>query len=78
VSCDASIDLTNNPTSMTSPFRRNKKERRRLRKAARRFMKFEEKLREINPELVAFTNKVADLNLRMSRGRRRKKPKNST
>jgi len=56
---------------MTSPFRRNKKERRRLRKQARKSIALGEELRETNPEWTAMTKRLADLDLRMAGARRR-------
>ena len=61
---------------MASPFRYNKKERRRLRKSAKKFL-VEKILAKWDPATVDSIKRVATLTERQANARRKKRPINS-
>jgi hypothetical protein len=60
---------------MASPFRRNKKERRRWRKSAKKMGVHDTKLEETNPGIAAASKRIAKIYLNIAQSRRKKKPK---
>jgi hypothetical protein len=62
---------------MTSPFRYNKKQRKYYRSHAKAESKAADKLSEkgLGPQIVAAMRRLADLNMRLSLAKRKKKPK---
>ena len=62
---------------MASPFRLNKKARRRERKMATAFRAIAVRRQDAKPEIAKISERVAELYTRRALSRRKKKPKNS-